>query len=174
MVSILPALKNMKISVKFQPADINIFLKFVQNDIKRHGNFFVYRNRYVYTIFRSGHVNISALKSALDCHLAVQHVLSFLSNNIKVPTFIVDNCTYSGRFAKRVNLLHLKDALKDTTAVVTYKSCMFPGMCVKFKDEKGTLISFSTGAFCIIGVTNEKEAFNIFSLIGKIINGLQS
>jgi TATA-box binding protein (TBP) (component of TFIID and TFIIIB) len=69
---------NLKIQCKIREKYIDNFIIykcFNEENIKEHSNFWVFRKRFVYVIFYSGHVNITKLKTFSDIREALNILL---------------------------------------------------------------------------------------------------
>lgn len=123
--------------------------------IKLVNNFAVLRNRYVYTIFRNGSVNVTKIGCECDVQAALTHfeeLLQICANANDV--IIIDNVQASGNLFTHIVLLKFKDFLRRHTRLpVAYNPEHFPGMNIKFL-KWGTILLFASGKYSIVGAKN--------------------
>ena len=70
---------NLKIQCKIRKQlldDFIIYQSFNEDQIEYHSNFWVHRNKFVFTIFYSGHINITKIKTFSDIREALNLLLS--------------------------------------------------------------------------------------------------
>ena len=125
---------NIKASCKIHGSDTSKKLKvFVLNHpgvTKKKSNFFVLREKFVYIIFYTGHVNITGAKS----HDAVNEARSNLSLqleafDLKLSRLVIDNICLSGALPSTINLVSFSNQLLQECINFCYNPRKFPDFC---------------------------------------------
>jgi len=125
---------------------------------KRHHNFVVYRQNYVFIIFfQKGTVNITGIRSSLKIFDAIDTFCQqFDISKELLSEPIIDNITASGDFRKYVDLSSLKRLINNPKKAVSiissasFNTGIFPAcFCKTFKI--GTIIVLASGKYNIVG-----------------------
>lgn len=146
---------------------------------KRHHNFIVFRNKYVFIIFfDSGAVNITGIKSFGYITEALKTFHStFGIKRRHVTDLIVDNVSANGDFGHQINLSHLKQLINKTEegdkliTSASFNVNYFPAVfCKTFKI--GTILVFSSGKYNIVGAKCQSHLQEIFKETSALISKL--
>lgn len=137
-----------------------------QAGVKKHSNFYTVRPHaeYVYTVFpKSGHVNVSGIKSFESVGAATNHFLQSLCVSVCSP-IQCDNSTTSGKLSRPVALFKFDELArreKNLPFSVSIRPHFFPAVLLRSKntsnksegneDQTGSIIIFSNGKFVIVG-----------------------
>lgn len=125
----------------------------------------------VYSIFLSGHVNVTGVKSFDNIPLAVKDFADIFGvlYDLCISSAVVDNSTATVAIANKspVSLYKLKDLFPYSS--VSLRPYFFPGAVIRRKN-KCTIIAFSSGKFVILGAKSleeiEETAKEICAIIG--------
>lgn len=146
---------NFKISMKFEPFEslsaIYVELELEDFQCKIHSNFIVAKSTYVYTIFVSGHVNITGIKNAKEVEISAHNLCKIFNVNPPKPLYRLDNISASACLKKKINLRRLL-SLPPANSEVTFNVEIFPGLYCRL--SKCTIIIFSSGNIIIVGAKN--------------------
>jgi TATA-box binding protein (TBP) (component of TFIID and TFIIIB) len=147
-------------------------------DHRHNRNYCKIRNKFYYTIFPSGFINITGIRKKQEIEEAINQIISHLQltlADLKLQengsVYCIDNITVTGalNITKKLNLavLHCKTI---TDCKTSYNNLHFPGLFLHFTGVKGTVLLFSSGKFNIVGLTCSKE---IPRLLYKVIVFIQ-
>jgi TATA-box binding protein (TBP) (component of TFIID and TFIIIB) len=171
--------KNVKISVHLERERetlANIANLSKESDVgKRNDSFFVLRRHgFVYTIFVTGHVNVTKIKCLEDVPTAVARICGDL-NARSAPRYTVDNITACGRVHLPARVLRLK-TLCDYVSVhlteleiltVSFDTQKFPGCFLK--TLRGTILLFNSGKFVFVGVRALPEIAKLEETLRRVV-----
>ena len=176
MALIRPKINNIKISIKFfEFSQVKLNIKdFLASKCKYLSkrdnlNFVIFRppNGFVYTIFHSGHINITNLKSVDEIHQAV----CFIVDTLNLPqtlneAYQIDNISANGtlhlvsKFNSLQKLCEKIQELDESFEVskISYETQRFSGATIRrsgyFKKNvkgNGTVLLFNNSKFIIVG-----------------------
>lgn len=169
-----PEVKNVKCHFRIPSFDLPVidllFRRRAYKDggilrpVKITNNFAVLRNRYVYTIFTSGFVNVTKINCECKVQLAVTHLEELLQicTGLEDNPAVIDNIQASGNFFRYVNLLKFKRYVKQITDIrVSYNPEHFPGLNLKF-GNRGTILIFTSGKYSIVGAKSMDDCDKIY------------
>lgn len=144
-------------------------------EARRNQNFVVRKfGKTVFTIFTSGHVNATGVKSFSEISAAVKLFSKQfgLSYDECSKSVIIDNSTSSAfvPLKNRLNLALLRNKLGNSSSL-SLRPHFFPGAVIRRK-EKCTIVIFTTGRFIIIGAKSPDEVREAFDTICAIIQDL--
>lgn len=154
-----PVIRNIKISFKVSSPDhLAVLVHQYKRSNAKSDNFFVVRNRFVYIIFISGHINTTKIATHEEIRESIRHFLSLFGLRCLIlPYFTVDNITASGIIDGPTLLLTpLRQAVQDRS---------FPERdCIKsiqfhpdtfsaafIKTAFGTILVFGSGKYIFVG-----------------------
>jgi TATA-box binding protein (TBP) (component of TFIID and TFIIIB) len=149
---------------------------------KRHHNFIVFRNDFVFIIFfSSGTVNITGIKGFSHITSALQTFCTVF--NIKrrhLQDLTVDNVSANGQFSQLLDLAQLKQVINEREekgdkliSSVSYNTNYFPAaFCKTF--SIGTILVFNSGRFNIVGAKCQSHIREIYTEMLGIVNSLAS
>lgn len=142
----------------------------------KNRNFDIHRiGKKVFTVFTSGHVNVTGVKSFDRVN---ESVLAFtsefgLSFQNCCETIVIDNSTSSACVLlcnnERIDLSSLKGKVENST--LSLRPHFFPGAVLRRKN-KCTIIVFTTGRFIIIGAKSQEAVCEAYRTICAIIETL--
>lgn len=142
------------------------------NTLKRHGNFFSFKNKYSYIVFsKKNFVNVTGIKKIEDVE-DVKNNLCLLVNGLTLQDcseLVIDNITSSGCLNVRIDLNKCLHFLRDREVKCHHNSMYFPGLFIKFL-EHGRVIVFSSGKFSMIGMKCQKDVNKNFSALSAHMN----
>lgn len=177
-------LKNIKCHFKIKKHNIPYLLSFFLNKeenclqkkicetcaFKKYHNFIVFKNRFTYTIYYCGTINITGIKNYESIVEAFDHfkrLFDLKNDYFHSSEAIIDNITGGGKFENRIKLQNIK--VKNTDFVrFDYNNEIFPGGFLKFK-KLGTIVLFHSGSYAIIGVKHPNDLELIIRKTLKII-----
>jgi TATA-box binding protein (TBP) (component of TFIID and TFIIIB) len=146
---------------------------------KKHHNFIVFRNSYVFIIFFSnGTVNITGIKS-FSCitHALQTFCSSFRVSRRQITDYIIDNVSANGDFGKQINLVNLKQDInkrekkENLIQSASFNTNYFPAaFCKTYKI--GTILVFNSGKFNIVGAKCQRHVREIFLEMSALIERL--
>lgn len=152
---------------------------------KRNSSFYILRRySYVYTLFRTGHINVTKIRHLIHADRAVQLICDDL--NIKqLLSYRVDNMTASGDLAKiSDNTIALPLCLRLISSKVSSNLSLFKVRSVRFdtqsfpacylKCKSGTISLFNTGKFNLIGVRSEEDIVSLCDILKDILKCLNA
>lgn len=173
-------IRNIKVSIQVKQQFLNIVEENCLNrgiSIKKHNNFIVLYNKFVYTIFReskdqTNHINITKIPS-FDI---IQESLDFLSTELSfdiIPNSLkIDNITGSLNLNKKLVLCELIEKTKKYTThekiILSYNNEKFPGLFMKVSlstKKIGTIIVFTSGKIVFVGCKTVSDLECLTSLI---------
>lgn len=135
-----------------------------QNIEKRNPSFFIYRSDFVYTIFFSGHINCTKIKSYNDINTAVKNILDkFGLNYNNILKLQIDNILAVGRISYFICLQSFGHFLQSKGIQVQYNPQRFPGLCIK--KSPSSSLTFLSGKVILTGIKSEtelKHSWNFF------------
>ena len=165
-VNDFPKIQNYKISFRAPHNRVNQFLRetIKQSDstLVRYHNFAVLRREFVYTIFYSGFVNATKIRSREECIKAVKYLFDAIGHDASSLDFRTDNITSSGRYKQPIQVGRLKryfTQLNGGGAEVSFKPQVFAGCTVKYRN--GSINLFESGAYTIVGTRTWEAATDI-------------
>jgi TATA-box binding protein (TBP) (component of TFIID and TFIIIB) len=136
---------------------------------------------FVFTYFRSGHVNVTGVPDFDDIDEAVYQALRSVGRNTddlrEYPDgqpIKVDNVQGSGSFGRRLNLMSLAEYLQGKgvarSAGFTYRPDKFHGLKIRRPGAPGGMIVFASGKFTIVGVPDITEAARLWTHVKQLVN----
>ena len=163
---------NIKISCRILGENITNRLKdFSQNSnlvSTKLGNFFVLRQKFVFIIFYSGHVNCTKIKSMTQIPEVMQK-LNELFPDLQVNYTQTDNISASGVLLNsKINLFELSQHFKDNSQAHHFNPQLFPGLYTKY--NSATFIIFKTGKFVCVGTKSISELEQVCEKFEENIN----
>ena len=160
--SAFPKVSNVNISFRLSDFNINVFFSKCL-PFQSHNNIHVFRDpeikKRVYTVFHSGHINITGIKIFSEIESSIDRFNLLFKQTVKKEDVQVNNSTASGNiFADKRKILNFqsvkkyieknKGGLNDIT--FNFRPHYFPGAILRRKN-KSTIILFSNGKYNIIG-----------------------
>lgn len=128
-------------------------------------------SHFVFTIFTSGHVNATGIKSFDEVNEAVSCFCEKFDVCYKdcVKSLKIDNSTSSAYISspEKIYLPDLTKHLEEGT--LSLRPEFFPGAVLR-RDKKCTVVIFSTGRFIIIGAKSKEEAQDANNAICLLIS----
>lgn len=144
---------NIKISFKIQNSPeffLRSFARSSSSVSKVDGNFFVLRDKYVYVIFFSGHVNCTKLRTLSEIDEARAVLDGHLLGAFDFSPPEVDNISASGVAGiGSLNLRKFAGFLRDEKLPFRFNPERFPGLNFRLNDV--TFVLFSSGKFLAVG-----------------------
>jgi TATA-box binding protein (TBP) (component of TFIID and TFIIIB) len=130
---------------------------------KKQCSFFILRElndnarKAVFTVFYSGHINITKLKTLKDVELASYYICKRLNVSQSHPR--IDNITASGKLNLRGSVNKLKQICdylakrrnKCDIKSVSFDTQKFPGGFIRPASLVGTTLLFNTGKYVLVG-----------------------
>lgn len=165
-------INNLKASCKITGNDVRTKLvalsktsgKVSKRERERNGNFFVLRDKFVFTIFFTGHVNCTKLKNFQEFTEA-QTILNNHLENVDISVLKTDTISANGILkGPPVNLFRLSNYFKSAAIHSHFNPEKFPGLNCRINDSS-TFIVFQSGKYISVGaktaerLTNDNEAF---------------
>lgn len=153
---------NIKASCKIKGEDTPRKLKELashHNSVtKKKSNFFVLREKFVYVIFYTGHVNITGAKSRDAINEACSDLSVILNKlDLTLSRLIIDNICLSGSLPHTLNLVTFSNQLLQDCVNFSFNPRKFPGLSFpSTKQSSGTTIVFTSGKFIIVGLKHEE------------------
>ena len=167
----VPSIKNIKIHFQSLYKAISVIKQVLEDKltsgehtIKKHNNFYVYREKYVYIIFpKRGYINCTKLSSYQDIKPAIDHFYTKFNIEKYDYFFKIDNIQASGQMIwKTIDLNKFKLYVNQkTNAKAVYNPSHFPGLNIRVPN-KGTIILFSSGKYTIVGSKEENDISIVF------------
>ncbi len=173
-------IRNIKVSIQVKQQFLNIVEDTCLNkgiNLKKHNNFIVLYDKFVYTIFResknkTNHINITKIPSFVK----IPEVLDFLSLQLSfdiIPNSLkIDNITGSLNLNKKLVLGELIEKTKKITTsekiILSYNNEKFPGLFIKVSlnlYKIGTIIVFTSGKIVFVGCKTVSDLKCLTSLI---------
>jgi len=176
---------NIKISIKCDFKSLDSVEKdcLINNILfKRHNNFIVFREKYVYTIFRSkdnllNHINITSIKQKSEIESSIIFLSDVLKIVVKSETLTIDNITGSMNVGKEIFLTDIIKKIKynflEYEIFVKYNNETFPGLFLKVKknsEKIGTIIIFHSAKVIFVGVKKTEDLKCLESLTIAVTN----
>ena len=187
--------KTYNVKFHFKLSDKNLAQKIVlderanenQQSQTRHKNFCIKRiEKNVFTIFSSGHVNVTGVRSFDDVRKTID-IFTSQFNTVEKNSIVIDNSTtvasYFGTKSKeknsaqhsekRINISALTSIIKNDLSnedniTLSLRPHFFPGAVIRRKN-KCTIIVFTTGRFIIIGAKSTDEVIEAYDTVCAII-----
>ena len=164
------AVNNIKISLYLTKGEcllsniLNLFL--LNHPSKSTNSYFILREHsFIYTLFFSGHINITSLKTGEDIVNGIEHIKKRLkySGEHKLK---VDNISSSGFIGKIPKFTTFLNSLKTETGIISvrYSNSVFSSAFIKFK-KGGTVCLSKTGNFSIVGANSLEIVLNCSQLL---------
>uniref|UniRef100_A0A1I8C2B3 TATA-box-binding protein n=1 Tax=Meloidogyne hapla TaxID=6305 RepID=A0A1I8C2B3_MELHA len=107
----------------------------------------------------------------------IAYVLKESSTEITtaLDTFKIQNVVASFKFPKTLNLPALYDTLRIAPSEwfekhISFNQEIFPGMCLRIKNNKIVVLLFTTGKCIITGARKEEDILNIYPKITETIS----
>jgi len=185
-------INNIKASIKVKGPNVRRFIfELGERNArvsKKEVNFFVLRDKFVYVIFYSGHINCTKLKTIWDfieAKLYIAKLFNAGSEFYTVETSSIDNISASGDVLKKFehrkwlldrkkkrevrfySLHQLSKLLRKASYKSRYNPQRFPGLTTKINRISFTL--FNTGKFIAVGANNVKKLSAAISILEKIV-----
>lgn len=187
MPSFVAVINNVKISADAtQSQNIKTEIERLSHHpcvLKRNNSFFILRRySYVYTLFRTGHINVTKIRHPKHIERAVQLICDDL-NISETLSYRIDNMTASGDLAKlsditiatplclrliSVEVSNNLDSYK--VGSVRFDTQTFPA-CY-FKCKSGTISLFNTGKFNLVGLRSQEDVVILCSILQGILKCL--
>ena len=170
------AVNNIKASCKLLGLDITAKLRFLASNnlsvSKKKSNFFVFRDKCVYIIFYTGHVNITGARSRSALDEARNYLSTVVEKfELKLSCVTIDNICLSGKLPTTVNLIHFSDKLLQHCITFCYNPRKFPGLSFASAERRsGTTIVFASGKFIIVGLKEEDQVIRAEAHLIDLIN----
>lgn len=160
---------NIKVSFKIDGASQFFLRQFAQSSplvSKVDGNFFVLRDRFVFVIFFTGHVNCTKLRTLTEIDEAKQILDDHLLGSWDFSASKVDNISASGfSGVNRLNLRKFGDFLKVQNLNFKYNPERFPGL--NFRISGVTFVLFASGNFLAVGSKSLSDLSIIVGVFSK-------
>ena len=166
---------NIKASCKVQGKNISSKLKVFEKGrisvTKRKSNFFVLRDKFVYIIFYTGHVNITGVRSRDTVNEARVYLSVLIKNlDLTLSQSVIDNICLSGSLSRGLNLVSFSDQLQQDCVSFCYNPRKFPGLSFpSTNNNSGTTIVFTSGKFIIVGLKHEDAILDAESRLIELI-----
>lgn len=176
--SALPRLKN---SIRrLDEASGDNFWHGKKRIFKRHHNFIVFRNNFVFIIFfGSGAVNITGIKDFGYITEALQTFCNtFRIKRRHIQDLLVDNVSANGSFAHTVDLSELKRVINEREnqenkliSSASFNPSYFPAVfCRSF--AVGTILVFNSGKYNIVGAKCHSHIKEIYTEMLSVMSKL--
>lgn len=138
--------------------------------IRRCGNFYVLRKKFVYTIFlNSGYINATKIPNYTvidDCKEEITNLLNLIPEDISEIT--IDNTTYVGNLNRRINPLAIQREARKRLIRVSYNPNWFSAVYLRF--PKGTINLFHTGKYMIVGAKEHTHISDLTEKLEKVVD----
>lgn len=132
-------------------------------------SYFIIRwDRYVFSVYYSGHVNVTGLQRLSDVHKVYHYLKTILIIN-KLIKFQVDNITYTSSITNS-NLKYITSFTSflqtiekhECVHTIKYSAQRFPGAFLKLKtSSRATVILFASGKYNIVGCNTLKMLHDV-------------
>lgn len=173
-------IRNIKVSIQIKRQFLNIveldcLNKYIK--IKKHNNFIVLYNKFVYTIFReskdqTNHINITKIPDFASIPKVLHFLSSELSFDIIPNSLRIDNITGSLNLNRKLLLGELiqktKTFITQEKIILSYNNEKFPGLFMKISlnsNKIGTIIVFASGKIVFVGCKSISNLECLTSLI---------
>lgn len=153
------------------------YLKSNKLTITKFGtSYFIVRYKcLVFSVYYSGHVNVTGLKSISECKKAYHYLKTILVIQ-SLTHFQVDNITFTSSISVRIitrysSFTNFLCALEKHEQVhsIQYSAQRFPGAFIKLKTPtRGTIILFASGKYNIVGCNDLLSLSTVNSIINRI------
>lgn len=156
-------INNIKYSFKVDPKALkstcvcNVIRK------KKHLNFCIYKNKYTYVVFLSGHINVCKIRNFEEVKSSYNNFLEHMniSENSVTKHYKVENVCCNGIIIKVPNftlrrLYHFLTSNSVKNQYYRYNAEIFPALYISTNNVKGKILIFSSGKFIIVGSNNYK------------------
>lgn len=178
-----PKINNVNISFKISTDKLsNIF----DSDfpLQSHNNIHIIRDpeikKRVYTVFRSGHINITGLPTFRDISDGLSRFNTLFNQTVAVKDITVNNSTASGRLyndTKFLNFQKIKEEIKkhsscDNKMTFNFRPHYFPGAILRRKN-KSTIILFCNGKYNIIGSKDRLSVREAHRFLNVVIRNIK-
>ena len=174
-------IQNYKVSVRLQSNPIWVKrLREIQLDQKSNPNpewsigkkgqsFFVLRaKRFVFVIFKNGHVNCSGIRTNDELPICLSVLNEIVNTKEDLSPFLTtDNITASSNLQGRIVLIDFCHFLKSKGEKIHYNSERFPGACFR-TSNKACILIFDSGKIILTGVKKETQLRNEFEQFLKL------
>lgn len=177
--SVFPKIHNVNISFKIPKASLDDLFK-CKLSIETHNNLHIIRdpeikNR-VYTIFNSGHINITGLKNFHEIKGGLDRFNFLFKQSVKEEDIRINNSTSSGNVSNNENHLNFKKIKEEVAKqksskheiTFNFRPHHFPGAILRRKD-KSTIILFSNGKYNIVGAKDRLAVRDAHRILNAII-----
>lgn len=166
---------NIKISFKIESSSEYFLRSFAREShlvSKTDGNFFVLRDRFVFVIFFTGHVNCTKLRTFLDIEEARSLLDRHLLGAFEFSRSVVDNISASGSTgANPLNLRKFASYLGEQNLPCKYNPERFPGLNFRLSDT--TFVLFRSGKFLAVGSRSLSSLAILVGLFSKYLDKYQ-
>ena len=140
---------------------------------KKTASFFIVRDKFIYTIFYTGHINCTGIKRLSDINESVSRLMSQLNLTLdQVKTVKIDSILAASRISNYVNLTSFAHFLRQRNYSVQYNPQRFPGLCIR--KFPGCVLTFISGKVIFSGPNSEeilhRVATNFFKLYDDYCN----
>ena len=161
------SINNIKISLllfKYEELLHNIRSLHSSTDSQTSSFFILREEGFVYTIFRTGHINITKLKTVEDIVPAVQHIVKRLGYSGQVD-YEIDNISASSCIGRIPNFVHFLHTICTSSQItsVRYVNSVFTSAFIKF--QTGTVCLSKTGNLSLIGFKNAEDIDHCNSIL---------
>lgn len=161
---------NIKASCKVKNSDVGAKLKeFSINSslvTLKKSNFFVLRDKFVYIIFYTGHINITGIKAFHEINQSKGEIKAHLNLDIGEPR--IDNITLSGSVKGKVNLFSFSSILQQNRLDFGFNPHKFPGLNFRPTSCPGTVVLFSSGKFILVGIKCQANITRVIDEFGRL------
>ena len=151
MSSCTVTVTNIKVSLKIK---IVLTLKRIYETlrknkliVKEYSNFLVIKKKYTYTLFASGHVNITGISRTSLVQPACDYICNLFSTIEKCP-HTVDNISAITVVPHKINLRQLIK-IDSPNFTTSFNTEIFPGLFMR--TSTATVIVFRSGKLVIVG-----------------------
>lgn len=126
----------------------------------------------VYTVFHSGHVNVTGVRNFTHLDRAVERVNALLDCSITPADIKINNITASGKIL-RLNFRRVWQYAKTQPGMTfNYHPGQFPGGCLR-QEGKSTVTIFSSGKYIIIGSKSQEQIQETFESLLHLVGQLE-
>lgn len=169
-----PRVSHYKISIRLKRNIKKEVLRLVKSEKHLYSSFGVIRcevqdQKFTYTAYYSGHVNVVGIRKQEDIKKAVRHFLtiadlqsSFVDTE---PVCTIDNLTFSGKYGLDMRLPEIMEILEDLRLdkyiISDFKPAHFRAAHIHFP-AGGLITLYHTGSYTLVGVSTEERARQIY------------
>ena len=127
--------------------------------IKKCGNFYIIRDqkvkKRVYTLFKSGHVNITGIQNFENIKDALDRFSLLFGETVNSSQVKINNSTASGHLNTKeksfISLKRFKDLIdRQPDGTFNFRPHLFPGAIFR-RPGRSTIIIFPSGKYIIVG-----------------------